>query len=97
MGSVGTSSNNVIAFPNKSISQPTEKWKYPGDVERVDKLEQAANSAKTVNQINKVALALKQEDEHITTLLNQADEDGDQNTLLTLRRRVRQLRDKVRL
>lgn len=104
MGGRGSSSgmnanNNIVPFKSKTPSNRTGGgWDYRGDRERVDKLIAYANSAKTANTIQRAASALKKEDEHITTLLKTAKEDGgDTRALMTLRRRVREQRKNTRL
>lgn len=79
------------------IQKKLLKWNYPSEVERVNMLIEYANKAKSINQINRAALALKKEDERITALIKYAkDEDGDVNVLMTLRRKVREQRKKTR-
>lgn len=98
-GSSGLGGNigNVVEF-KKASEEKSGTWQYPGENERVEKLIKYANEAKSVNQINRAALALKKEDEHITTLINNVKaDDGDINALLTLRRKIRQQRDKTKL
>lgn len=94
------SSNNIVPFKAKK-SPPNRTgggWDYRGDRERVDKLIAYANSAKTANTIQRAAIALKKEDEHITTLLKTAKEDGgDPRALMALRRRIREQRRKTRI
>ncbi len=73
-------------------------WDYRGEAGRVDTLIEYANKAKSINQINRAAIALKKEDEHISTLMNTVKEDdGDIRALMTLRRKVREQRKKTRL
>lgn len=101
MGGIGASSgigkDNVVAFRQNSDTKKLLKWNYPSEVERVNMLIEYANKAKSINQINRAALALKKEDERITALIKYAkDEDGDVNVLMTLRRKVREQRKKTR-
>lgn len=101
MGGRGASSgigkDNVVAFRQNSDTKKLLKWNYPSEVERVNMLIEYANKAKSINQINRAALALKKEDERITALIKYAkDEDGDVNVLMTLRRKVREQRKKTR-
>ena len=102
MGGRGASSglgkDNIVAFRQNSDTGNPLKWNYPSEVKRVNMLIEYANKAKSINQINRAALALKKQDEHISTLIKNAkDEDGDVNVLMTLRRKVREQRKKTRL
>ena len=73
-------------------------WDYRGEAGRTDTLIEYANKAKSINQINRAAIALKKEDEHISTLMNTVKEDdGDIRALMTFRRKIREQRKKTRL
>lgn len=86
------------ANANISGTSTSSGWDYRGEAGRVDTLIEYANKAKSVNQINRAAIALKKEDEHISTLMNTVKEDdGDIRALMTLRRKVREQRKKTRL
>ncbi len=92
------SSGKVIPFrkPGELIEKTSGGWNTPGEVERVDRLIDAANKAKTTNQIQQAAIALKRQDDHLSRLIETAREDGnDVNVLITQRRRVRQQRKKT--
>ena len=96
--SSGLTNNNIISFKPRETKTQNGGWDYKGESERVEKLINNANAAKTVNSINKAAMALKKEDEHITTLLNNVkQDDGDARALMTLRRRIREQRKKTRM
>ena len=96
--SAASSGKNIITFKPKqkqgsSNNSNTKKWDYPGEKERVDRLIENAKNAKTINQINRAAMALKRQDEHITTLLSTvSQDDGDERVLMSLRRKIRQQR-----
>lgn len=95
--SSGIGNGNIIAFGKKADTEKSSGWDYRGDAKRVKKLIQNANKAKSINQINRAALSLKKEDEHISTLINNVKaDDGDVNALLTLRRKIREQRKKTR-
>lgn len=95
--SSGIGNGNIIAFGKKADTERSSGWDYRGEAERVDKLIKNANEAKSVSQISRAALSLMKEDEHISTLMREAETDGgDVNALLTLRRKIRQQRKKTR-
>ena len=92
--SSGIGNGNIIAFGKKADTEKSSGWDYRGEAERVDKL---IKNAKSVRQISRAALSLMKEDEHISTLMREAETDGgDVNALLTLRRKIRQQRKKTR-
>ncbi len=83
---------------NISGTSTSSGWDYRGEARRVDTLIEYANKAKSINQINRAAIALKKEDEHISTLMNTVKEDdGDIRALMTLRRKVREQKKKTKL
>lgn len=96
--SSGIGNSNVVAFrTSKTEKERSGGWDYRGESERVEKLIRNANEAKSANQINRAAQSLRKEDEHISTLINNAKADGgDVKALLTLRRKIREQRKKTR-
>lgn len=81
-----------------NVASTSSGWDYRGEAGRTDTLIEYANKAKSINQINRAAIALKKEDEHISTLMNTVKEDdGDIRALMTFRRKIREQRKKTRL
>ena len=75
-------------------------WTYEGAKQFIDKLETSLNSATSVNKINSIAKALREQDAFITKELariesGETDVPGDRGSLMTLRRRVRQMMRKA--
>lgn len=115
MGSTGqnlnaakTAGSNIIQLPvrnnqrNTSMVDNENGWKYPEVTENVTRLEKSLNNARSVNKINAVAKALRQQDDRITAEIERlhngtADVKGSEKALLTERRRVRQLMRKARI
>lgn len=102
MGHSSNDKGKIISFLDKDKAEKdvlnSSGWDYRGERERVDRLIENANNAKTVNAINRAALALMKEDEHITTLLNNVkQDDGDARALMTLRRKIREQRRRTKL
>lgn len=106
---IAISSGKIIAFrqneksltysKNNNSNDSAELWKFPGEVERVEKLESSVNSVRGIKAMGNLAMSLKRQDSHITTMIKQVEsgqEEGDVNTLLTLRRRVRQAQAKLK-
>lgn len=107
MGSRGAGSGRkgsaiVSAIPstststNKSMVDNVNGWTYNGLVSSVDKLETALNNARSTARVAKVYSELKKQDEIITQEIQRlhdgtADIMGNENVLLTQRRRVRQM------
>lgn len=105
MGSRGAGSGRkgsaiVSAIPststNKSMVDNVNGWKYTGIQNSVDKLETALNNARSTARVAKVYSELKKQDEIITQEIQRlhdgtADIMGNENVLLTQRRRVRQM------
>ena len=99
--SAGTGSGNIIAFSRKEKSRQSSNnaLDFRGEAERVDKLESAISKTNGMKAMTNLSLSLKREEQHLTTLINQVDsgkEDGDKNTLITLRRRVRQAQSRLK-
>ena len=83
----------------KSRQSSNNAWDFRGETERVDKLESAIAKTNGMKAMTNLSLSLKREEQHLTTLINQVDsgkEDGDKNTLITLRRRVRQAQSRLK-
>ena len=81
-------------------ARPTAKnevlWDYPEIKERIDELELAYKRARSVNKINAIAKSLRAQDKYISDEIDRQTTGnesvkGDMATLLTQRRRVRQL------
>lgn len=75
-------------------------WTYEGAKEHIDKLEKSLGKAASVNKINAIAKALREQDDFISKELTriergETDVPGDRSSLMTLRRRVRQLMRKA--
>ena len=87
--------------PTETKSTEGEKWNYPGYGERIDQLERAFDSARSVSKINSVAKGLreagKQISEEIDRIRQGYEADGNLNALTTYRRKVRQLMQKVKI
>ncbi len=82
------------------VSELGRLWDYKGISERVDRLETSFRNARSVSGINSIAQALRRQDSIITAEINrvrEGTESGDINALMTLRRRVRQLKRQARL
>lgn len=74
-------------------------WDFRGETERVDKLESAIAKTNGMKAMTNLSISLKREEEHLTSLISQVQsgkEDGDENVLLTLRRRVRQAQTRLK-
>lgn len=96
-GSVSSSGKEklkVIDISNRS-SGKTDKWDYRGEKEYIDKLEQKINNVKSYNSIHALHSALKSREKYINAELERIrtgiETLGDENALLTQRRRIRQL------
>jgi len=94
----------IIAFSggNKTRqSTASDLWDFREERERVDRLEKAVEDVKGLNAQRNLALSLRRQDAHITTVIDQEkagqnDVKGDINELITLRRRIRQAQSKLR-
>lgn len=93
-------SGQFVSTGGGSQSTRSSGWDYSGIREQVDKLEKALSTTKSINRINSIAKSLREQDKQISIELNRleegtADVPGDKSSLLTLRRRVRQLMQKA--
>lgn len=92
-----TSTNaNTNASTSENMIDNVNGWKYTGIQNSVDKLETALNNARSTARVAKVYSELKKQDEIITQEIQRlhdgtADVKGNENALLTQRRRVRQM------
>lgn len=87
-------------FSSGGGSSGSSKWQYNGIKEKVDQLEEGLKRSRNANKINSVAKALREQDKIISQEMDRiengtSDVPGDKNSLLTLRRRVRQLMKKA--
>lgn len=102
MGGRGASAGkgNIIAFRGRKTENSNSKlWDFRGEKERVDKLVNSIKNTRGMKSLNNLALSLKKEDEHITTLIKQVEkgqESGDTKVLMSLRRQIRQAQKRVK-
>ena len=104
----GTISNVEEGYEKLEKRQLTEnknekdkKWNYPGYGKKIDQLERGFNSARSVSKINSVAKGLRETDKQISAEIDRIRqgyvEDGNLDALMTYRRKVRQLMQKVKI
>lgn len=91
----GTSKAGKIGN-DKSMVDNVNGWDYPGIKDRVDKLEDALSKARSTSKINSIARAARASDELIGQEIERlhngtADIKGNENALLTQRRRIRNI------
>ena len=87
-------------FSSGGGSSGSSKWQYNGIKEKVDQLEEGLKRSRSANKVMSVATALRKQDDLISKEIERLengteDVPGDKNSLLTLRRRVRQLMKKA--
>lgn len=103
---------NIVQFPvrtqqqaesNTSVNMVDNEngWTYPEIQQNLDKLENALKGNPSPKRITDVAIALQKQDQRITQEIerlynNTADVKGSEKSLLTYRRKVRQLMQKAR-
>lgn len=94
------SERHIIAFRGRRTENSNSKlWDFRGEKERVDKLVNSINNTRGMKSLSNLALSLKKEDEHITTLIKQVEkgqESGDTKVLMSLRRQIRQAQKRVK-
>lgn len=103
MGGRGGSSGltNIVKFPAKNGTDSPQKqsWDYRGYVETVDKTEKAVNEANTRAKVEQAYRGVIEQEKNISAEIQRAErgdkDTGDINVLMTQRRRLRQLKNKL--
>ena len=76
------------------------KWDYRGNDQKIEQLENALKNARSVTKINAVAKSARTLDKLITDEIERIEKgyvtDGSLTTLMTQRRKIRQLINKAR-
>lgn len=91
-------SGSRLGGPTVRTATNTQGWSYPGIEERIAKLEDAYADAKNQKEVAAVHKSLNAQETVINAALmdiKNGNEFGNESTLLTLRRRIRQLKTKI--
>ena len=102
MGGRGGTSGVSAGGGFSALAQSTRgRWDYRGNDQRIEELENALSSARSVSKINSVALAARALDKNITAEIDRIEQgyvkDGDLTALMAQRRKVRMLMRKARI
>lgn len=105
MGGRGSASNiaknNITQFPKQNQDyKNSNKWDYRGYKDAVDNIENAVKSSRSRNRDYEIASAINSQEKLIQQEIDRnksgTGDMGNENVLLTQRRRLRQLKEKLR-
>ena len=89
--------NDNVTLPVSTASQQfANGWNFPGIGEQVDRLEAALNRTRTTGGISRIFKSLREQEAVVNRELAQNNPNNDRNALLTYRRRIRQLLNRIR-
>ena len=89
--------NDNAIVPASREGEFTNGWDFPGIRDSVDRLEQQLNRTRSASGTSRILKALREQEVVINRALAENNPNNDRNALLTYRRRIRQMMDRIRI